>query len=125
MAFLCCLGRGVGAGRGGVLIRFRFSARLAYNSAMSLVDNVLRGILPGKRPERAAIRLNGSLAAPKLRRVRRGENCLRFSSPVAENFEAQFADAIIDATERHATNHAAIETVNSTRLFPYSFDVAN
>ena len=87
--------------------------RLAYKTVMSLVDNVLRGILPGKRPERPAIGLIGSLATPKLRRVRHGQNWLRFSFPVAENLEAQFPDAIIDATERHATNHAAIEIVNS------------
>ena len=104
MAFLCCLGR--------VLIRFRFAARLAYKTVMSLGHNVLR-ILPAKRPEGPSIRLNESLAAAELWRVRYGENWLRFSFPVAQNLEAQFPNPIIDATERHATNHAANEIVNS------------
>src|SRR5260370_35807988 len=94
MAFLCCLGR--------VLIRFRFAARLAYKTVMSLGHNVLR-ILPAKRPEGPSIRLNESLAAAELWRVRYGEKGLRFRFSGAQKLEAEFPDPVFDATGRRCT----------------------
>jgi len=52
----------------------------------------------------------------RLKNVERGLG-IGFAFP--ENLEAQFPEAIIDATERHGTNHVAIDTVNSILSFTY------
>jgi hypothetical protein len=92
---------------------------LLHNDTISLGHNILRRMLPVERPEGSSIGLHQSLAASQLRRIWRGEDCFLFTSAVSENLEAQFADANINATWRHATKHAAVEVVNSILSFPY------
>jgi hypothetical protein len=87
---------------------------------MSLRHNILRWALPGKSPEGLAIWLQRPLAAAELRLVSHRENGPRPPFAVPENLEAQFAEAVIKATERHVTNIAAAAALISILYFPYS-----